>query len=117
MTHVDAARPVVVFDLDGTLLGANNEVIGGEETVSALARLRSLGAELAICTGRLDHDVKIISDRYGLGIRDRISQHGAVLVKGDSYRATLLDEQEARSFYAYARDLPLRVECNTVSNR
>lgn len=109
--------PVVVFDLDGTLLGAGNEIIGGDDTVKALYRLRSLGAELAICTGRLDHDVKIISDRYALGIHDRISQHGAVLVKGDEYRATLLDEDEARAFYAYARDLPIRMECNTVSNR
>ena len=48
---------VIVFDLDGTLLGANNEIIGGTETLNCLDSLQQMGWTLAICTGRLDHDI------------------------------------------------------------
>ena len=38
-------------------LGANNEIIGGTETLNCLDSLQQMGWTLAICTGRLDHDI------------------------------------------------------------
>ena len=86
---------VIVFDLDGTLLGANNEIIGGTETLNCLDSLQQMGWTLAICTGRLDHDILKIEEQYKLKIEHRISQNGAVCMKGQQLIATLIDKQEA----------------------
>ena len=82
---------VIVFDLDGTLLGANNEIIGGTETLNCLDSLQQMGWTLAICTGRLDHDILKIEEQYKLKIEHRISQNGAVCMKGQQLIATLID--------------------------
>lgn len=57
MSSFDPRDVVVAFDMDGTLLDADNNVIGGEETVDILARLQRRGCTMAIGTGRLDHDI------------------------------------------------------------
>lgn len=112
-------KPVIVFDMDGTLLDADSNVIGGEETVVLLARLAAGGCTLAICTGRLDHDIVRAGTRFGLTFENRISQHGAVTISGDRLRAELMDKDEAREILAYIEGLgaPVRVEMNTVANR
>ena len=84
---------VIVFDLDGKLLGANNEIIGGTETLNCLDSLQQMGWTLAICTGRLDHDILKIEEQYKLKIEHRISQNGAVCMKGQQLIATLIDKQ------------------------
>mgnify|MGYP002270400407 CR=1 FL=1 len=70
---------VIVFDLDGTLLGANNEIIGGTETLNCLDSLQQMGWTLAICTGRLDHDIlnraSYFSKRCGLYERTTIDSY------------------------------------------
>ena len=48
---------VIVFDLDGTLLDSQNQIIGGDQTLKYLNLLQNMGCTLAICTGRLDHDI------------------------------------------------------------
>ena len=108
---------VIVFDLDGTLLGANNEIIGGTETLNCLDSLQQMGWTLAICTGRLDHDILKIEEQYKLKIEHRISQNGAVCMKGQQLIATLIDKQEAINIYKEIQKEDIRIELNTVSNR
>ncbi|MBM6907132.1 HAD-IIB family hydrolase [Collinsella intestinalis] len=112
-------RSVVVFDMDGTLLDADSNVIGGERTVELLGRLQDAGCTMAICTGRLDHDIVRAGARFGLDFKNRISQHGAVMISGSTLRAELMDKDEAREILTYIEDsgAPIRVEMNTVANR
>lgn len=108
---------VVVFDLDGTLLNSQNEIIGGDQTLSCLDLLKNMGCTLAICTGRLDHDILKIQQKYNLMIEHRISQNGAVVICEDSFNSELLDKQEALAIYDQLKELPVRIEINTVANR
>ena len=108
---------VIVFDLDGTLLDTKNEIIGGEKTLSLLNDYQESGYRLAICTGRLDHDIVAINRKYHLGITERISQNGAVIYQGNQLNAVLLDKQAAVKIYDLLTEYDVRVEMNTVSNR
>ena len=108
---------VVVFDLDGTLLNARNEIIGGNKTIELLNILRNKGFHLAICTGRLDHDIVKIDEKYDLHIHERISQNGAVIYQNNAMSASLLDKEDAMAIYQLVEDYPVRIEMNTVSNR
>lgn len=108
---------VIVFDLDGTLLDTKNEIIGGEKTLSLLNDYQESGYRLAICTGRLDHDIVPINRKYHLGITERISQNGAVIYQGNQLNAALLDKRDAMGIYDLLKEYNVRVEMNTVSNR
>lgn len=108
---------VIVFDLDGTLLDTKNEIIGGEKTLSLLNDYQESGYRLAICTGRLDHDIVAINRKYQLGITERISQNGAVIYQGNQLNAALLDKRDAMGIYDLLKEYNVRVEMNTVSNR
>lgn len=110
-------RNAVVFDMDGTLLDADNNVIGGEKTLSLLQQLQDGGVNLGICTGRLDHDIVVAGQRFDLHFGDRISQHGAVTVSGDRLSSVLLDKAESHAILAHIEHEPIRIEINTVSNR
>ncbi|MEG0277496.1 MAG: HAD-IIB family hydrolase, partial [Coprobacillus sp.] len=108
---------VVVFDLDGTLLDSHNTIIGGEQTLECLQLLRDKGCTLAICTGRLDHDIIKVDQRYHLNMTHRISQNGAVIHQGSHHEAMLLDKDEAIHIYNEIKTKDIRIELNTVSNR
>lgn len=108
---------VVVFDLDGTLLDEHNRIIGGEKTMQALHELKENGFHLAICTGRLDHDIVKIDEKYHLDIKERISQNGAVIYKEGHVQATLLEKPQAISIARFISQKPVRLEMNTISNR
>ena len=108
---------VVVFDLDGTLLDSHNAIIGGTQTLECLSSLHELGCTLAVCTGRLDHDIIKVDERYHLHMTHRISQNGAVINRDDHYQATLLDKQDALQIYKDIKTKDIRIELNTVSNR
>lgn len=108
---------VIVFDLDGTLLGGNNEIIGGQATLEMLYALKEKGCQLAICTGRLDHDINYINQKYQLEITERISQNGAVLVSNGLWSAKTMDTKEALEVLTILKQSPVRVELNTISNR
>lgn len=108
---------VVVFDLDGTLLNSKNEIIGGKETIARLTNLRRKGYRLAICTGRLDHDIVKINDRFALAINERISQNGAVLYINNNVWATILNKDTALEIYDFIKRFKVRIEMNTISNR
>lgn len=110
---------VLAFDLDGTLINNKNEVIGGEKTLKLLDKIKKLGFELVITTGRLDHDIYYINEKYGLDIKYRISQNGAVIQDKISSKAMLLDKKEAIRLYKNLIEKfnDIRIELNTVSNR
>lgn len=117
MASLDPRDIVVAFDMDGTLLDADNNVIGGQETVDALGRLQERGCTMAIGTGRLDHDIICAGERFGLHFANRISQHGAVRVSGGRIEAELLDPASALAIFERIEHAPVRIEINTVSNR
>lgn len=108
---------VIVFDLDGTLLNSQNQIIGGDHTLKYLDLLQSMGCTLAICTGRLDHDILKIQQKYQLSIKHRISQNGAVVINEDKFHSELLDKRDALDIYKQIKTYPVRIEINTVSNR
>lgn len=111
------SNEVVVFDLDGTLLDGDNKVIGGSQTLKCLTTLKQMGCTLAICTGRLDHDIIKVEQLYDLDIKHRISQNGAVINQDNHFEAILLDKEEGIDIYRYLLDKDIRIELNTVSNR
>lgn len=117
MSSFDSRDVVVAFDMDGTLLDADNNVIGGEETVDILGRLQRRGCTMAIGTGRLDHDIIRAGERFGLHFDNRISQHGAVRRSKGRVEAELLNPEDALEIFNRIEDAPVRIEVNTVSNR
>lgn len=110
-------KKILTFDLDGTLINSNNEIIGGEKTIELIRKFHDEGFELIVNTGRLDHDIRYICNQYQLPIDVRISQNGCVISSDKEFQASLLDINEAAQFYESVKDMNLRVELNTVSNR
>ncbi|QIK70284.1 HAD-IIB family hydrolase [Erysipelothrix sp. HDW6C] len=110
-------RKVLTFDLDGTLINAKNEIIGGEKTLECLQSIHDFGYTLVINTGRLDHDILHICDRYSLPIDIRISQNGAVINEENAMQATLIEKKSALNFYRHIKAMQIRIEMNTISNR
>lgn len=110
-------KKVLTFDLDGTLINHNNEIIGGNKTIELLQHFQKNGFELVVNTGRLDHDIRHICNKYGLTVDCRISQNGSVISNDTSIKAQNLDIKEALEFYKDVLEEDIRVELNTVSNR
>lgn len=108
---------VLALDLDGTLINEKNEIIGGNETLSLLKGLQENGYEVVIVTGRLDHDIIYIDQKYDLNIKYRISQNGAVVQDNYSIKGRMLSKETAINIYEYINKRDLRVEMNTISNR
>ena len=109
--------PFLALDLDGTLINEKNEIIGGNETLSLLKGLQENGYEVVIVTGRLDHDIIYIAQKYDLNIKYRISQNGAVVQDNYSIKGRMLSKETAINIYEYINKRDLRVEMNTISNR
>lgn len=107
----------IVMDLDGTLLNTKNEIIGGEQTLKLMKSLQKSSHHLSIITGRLDHDIIKINEKYHMEINERISQNGAVIYQGESLSASLLERAEALQINQYLKKYPVRVELNTISKR
>lgn len=108
---------VLALDLDGTLINEKNEIIGGQETLSLLKSLQEDGYEVVVVTGRLDHDIIHIAQKYDLNIKYRISQNGAVIQDNYSIKGRILSKETALNIYKYINKENLRVEMNTISNR
>ncbi len=108
---------VIAFDLDATLINEKNEIIGGEKTLEYLRILHDLQFHLVINTGRLDHDIDYIVNKYHLPIDGRISQNGSVVYTENKLQASTLKKEEALRFYKSIKNKDIRIEMNTVSNR
>ncbi|UOQ43667.1 HAD family hydrolase [Halobacillus salinarum] len=65
-----------ISDLDGTLLGMNHTL--KKEDVTAIQKLVMNNVQLAVATGRMDHEIKEILKRMGVA-GHRISQNGAFI--------------------------------------
>ncbi|WP_040213498.1 HAD-IIB family hydrolase [Clostridium polynesiense] len=108
---------VLALDLDGTLIDERNEIIGGGETLSLLEKLQAEGYEIVVVTGRLDHDIIHVAQKYNLNIKYRISQNGAVMQDDHDIKGRLISKEAALKIYRYIKDKNLRVELNTISSR
>lgn len=105
--------PLVILDLDGTMIGSTGQV--APEVWAAVDAARADGVKLAVCTGR-----------PGLGIAQRVAkrvgptnphvfQSGAHLAfpDGDTLKASSLREAAAQALVQHARDLGLVLELYT----
>lgn len=67
--------------------------------------LQSMGCTLAICTGRLDHDILKVQQKYQLSIKHRISQNGAVVIKENYLCSELLNKSDAFKIYEQIKNI------------
>ncbi|WP_085505589.1 Cof-type HAD-IIB family hydrolase [Thalassobacillus devorans] len=100
-----------VSDLDGTLLGMNHFI--KEKDKSAIDRLVKRGVDLAVASGRMDHEIRDIFERIGQK-GHRISQNGAFVYGADNSHilAETFDAEVVRQVY---RDLVKEPMVTTVS--
>lgn len=95
--------PLVILDLDGTVIGSNGQVLPC--VWNAVERVRAAGMRLAVCTGRPRVGVaKRIADRLGPST-PHIFQSGAMTAyaDGDVVQLHALKEASTRALVAHAR--------------
>ncbi len=108
--------PLVVLDLDGTLIGSDGLVQGC--VWEAAERVREEGVKLAVCTGRPGFGTALrVAQRLGPAT-PHIFQSGAHIAypDGETIRASALKEATARALIAEARKRNLVLELYTPSN-
>ncbi len=108
--------PLVVLDLDGTIIGAEGVV---QSCVwEAAERVRAAGVKLAVCTGRPAFGVaQRVAQRLG-PTTPHIFQSGAHIAypDGETLKASALREATARRLINHARKLGSVLELYTPSN-
>ncbi|GGF23239.1 haloacid dehalogenase [Halobacillus andaensis] len=70
-----------ISDLDGTLLGMNHYI--KPQDIEALKKLTETGVDLAVASGRMDHDIAQVLTKVGV-TGHRISQNGAFVYDSNS---------------------------------
>lgn len=108
--------PLVVLDLDGTIIGSDGEV--RECVWSAVAALQKAGVKLAACTGRPAAGVGLKVARR-LGPRNaHVFQSGALVSDpaGDTLHVAALREATVLQLVEHARDLNLSLELYTPTS-
>jgi Cof subfamily protein (haloacid dehalogenase superfamily) len=107
--------PLVVLDLDGTLIGSSGSV---QECVwQAADTLHEAGVKLALCTGRpCEGMARKVAQRLGPD-NPHVFQSGALLAYPDGkvLKAFSLREQNAKRLIGHARDLGFTLELYTPS--
>ena len=108
--------PLVVLDLDGTLIGSQGTV---QECVwDAVERLRQAGVKLVVCTGRPAFGIaQRVAERLGPAA-PHVFQSGAHIAypDGETLKASALKEATARRLLSQARRLGSVLELYTPSN-
>ena len=102
-------KRMIFFDIDGTLLNHNKSLPAS--TKKAISRLKELGHELAIATGRAPFMFEDL--RNELGIHTYVSFNGQYVVyNGKPVYTNPLDKKELLSLtdYAFERNNPLIYE-------
>ena len=107
--------PLVILDLDGTIVGKQGHV---QDCVwEAIEKAQSAGMKFAVCTGRLCvGQSQKIAQRLGAN-NLHIFQSGAHIgyTSGESYKVFALKESIAKHLIEVARDLSLVLEVYTPS--
>lgn len=105
--------PLVLLDLDGTLVGSSGTVM--DCVWREAERVRAAGMKLAVCTGRpCDGATQRIAERLGPNL-PHIFQSGAFLAypDGDALQVYALKESNTRQLIKHARALALVLELYT----
>ena len=105
--------PLVVLDLDGTLIGASGQV---EPCIlEAADAAREAGVRLAICTGRPGFGIAAKVARRIDPDTPHVFQNGAQItyLDGDTLQVSGLKEDQVRALVKAARDLGLVLELYT----
>jgi len=105
--------PLVILDLDGTMIGSDGAV--AHEVWAAVDRAREHGVKLVACTGRPGMGVaKAVAMRLG-GHNPHVFQSGAHLAfpDGETLKASSLKEVAAQALVRHARELGLVLEIYT----
>lgn len=106
-------NPLVVLDVDGTMIGASGKVEGC--VYDAVDRAREVGVRLAICTGRPGFGVALrVAERIGPR-NPHIFQNGAQIAypDGEILQVSALREADTRALVEYAREVGLVLEIYT----
>lgn len=105
--------PLVILDLDGTIIGREGRV--STRVWEAAERARELGIKLAVCTGRPGMGVALqVARRLGPA-NPHVFQAGAHIAypDGETLKASSLKESVAQEIVQHARDEGLMLEVYT----
>lgn len=107
---------LVVLDLDGTVIGANGQVMAC--VWEAAERVTDAGIKIAVCTGRPGLGITMrVAERLGPNV-PHIFQSGAHIAyaSGQTFKACALKEAAARVLLGYARKRGYVLEVYTPSS-
>ncbi len=108
--------PLVVLDLDGTVIGASGQV--ASKVWEAAEHAQEAGVKIAVCTGRPGLGVALrVARRLGPNV-PHVFQSGAHLTypDGETLMASSLREEAALKLVQHARALGLVLELYTPNN-
>ena len=108
--------PLVILDLDGTVIGASGQV--GSNVWEAADTARAAGVRIAVCTGRPALGVALrVARRLGPNV-PHVFQSGAHIAypDGETLMVSSLREAAALKLVQHARALGLVLELYTPSN-
>lgn len=91
---------MLVFDLDGTLLDYDKNLV--KKDIEAIGSAVQQGIGLTIATGRMDHEILHILDVLGQpGVGHRVSQNGSFVYnrQGEQIASHTFDEDTAKHLY------------------
>lgn len=105
--------PLVILDLDGTVIGSSGQVL--PDVWDAFERAREAGVKLAVCTGRPGLGIALrIAKRIGPN-NAHVFQSGAHIAfpDGETLKASALKEASTKRLVKHARSLGLVLEVYT----
>jgi Cof subfamily protein (haloacid dehalogenase superfamily) len=108
--------PLVILDLDGTVIGSSGQVLPG--VWDALDRAREAGVKLALCTGRPGLGIALrVARRIG-PTNPHVFQSGAhiAFTDGETLKASALKEASTKRLVQHARSLGLVLEVYTPNH-
>ncbi|WP_431800417.1 HAD family hydrolase [Halobacillus andaensis] len=95
-----------ISDLDGTLLGMNHYI--KPEDIESLKELNQAKVELAVASGRMDHDIAQVLNKVGV-TGHRISQNGAFVydVNDNSIHSRFFEAAMAKEVMNFIEEEPM----------
>jgi Cof subfamily protein (haloacid dehalogenase superfamily) len=108
--------PLVILDLDGTVIGSSGQVL--PEVWEAVERAREAGVKMAVCTGRPALGIALrVARRFGPN-NAHVFQSGAhiAFTDGETLKASALKEASTKRLVQHARSLGLVLELYTPNH-